>query len=391
MLKKDSYLHFPLSFRPARSAWWSALLFFALLSCKEPFTPEIQGEDTGFLVVEGYINLGSNAVTTIRLTRTNKVAESTQLIPEIGAIITIEDDHGNTYPLPHTGMGKYVSSELSLSTEHKFRLSILTQEGKQYYSQFEESFAVPPIDSLVWRRIYEGVGIFVNTHDPDRKIHYYQWDYEEVWEIRSAALSWYDYAGGQMVPRPDAEIEAMYKCWKYDYPKRLLIASTAHLEMDIIPMRQLITIPVSNEKISDKYSVMVSQHALTREAFEYLERVEKNTTEVGSWFDPLPSELRGNLYCTSSEEPVVGFIVASTTTDARIFILEREVPEWNFVLYCRWAGADGSEPDSLAKYFGTLEYVPADVDVWGTFYGSTIYCMDCRTTRRGTRIRPAFW
>jgi hypothetical protein len=396
MINKDPRQYFRLFtllsfFKLCRSGWYGVLILVILLSCKEPFTPKIEGEETGFLVVEGYINLGPDAITTIRLSRTSKVAESIRLIDENGATVHIEDENGNIYPLVNQGMGKYISPELSLSTENRFRLSILMQNEKQYYSEFEESFVTPPIDSVVWRRIYEGVGIFVNTHDPDNNIHYYQWDYEEVWEIRSVALSWYDYAGGEIVPRPVEEIEAMFKCWKYDYPKRLLIASTAGLTVDVIPMRRLIVIPVSDEKLSDRYSVVVRQHAISKKAFEYLQMIDKNTTDVGSWFDPQPSELRGNIYCTSSDEPVVGFVGAATATEQRIFILERQVPEWNFVLYCRGAGAHKDEPDSLAKYFGTQQFVPIDINTFGYVSGSTIYCMDCRATRKGTRIRPDFW
>jgi hypothetical protein len=361
-----------------------------IVACKEPFDPKIQGVETGFLVVDGYINLGANAITSIRLTRTSKISESSRIISETGAVVNIEDQDGNQYPLAHQGLGVYVSPELNLSTENTFRLSILTSEGKQYYSQFEESYITPEMDSVVWRRVDAGVGIYVNTHDPDNNLHYYQWDYEEVWEIRSPYFSFY-YYDGQIKSRPDPEILEMFKCWKYEYPSQLLITSTANLTVDAVSMREIIMIPVSGEKISYQYSVLVKQHALSRQAFEYFQMMDKNTSEVGSYFDPLPSELNGNMYCQSSNEPVVGYMGAYTTTSERIFIREREVKDWNHSLGCDPQIFVGNAPDSLQKYFSpTGGYVPTSSNGAGAYYGATPPCVDCRM-RGGGHVRPPFW
>jgi hypothetical protein len=372
------------------SLWCRVLMLFMVVACKEPFNPEIPGEETGFLVVEGYINVGPNAITSIRLSRTSKVSQSAQLLTETGATVNIEDEAGGLYPLEDKGEGKYESAPLSLSSESEFRLSIRTKDGKQYYSEFEQSIVTPALDSVVWRRNDAGVGIYVNTHDPDNEIQYYQWDYNEVWEIWSPFHSFYEYKNGLVIPRPDAQVLDMFKCWKYDYPDRFHMESTAATTENAITMRPLIQIPVSAEKLSFKYSVIVRQHALTRQAFEYLQMMEKNTSSVGSYFDPLPSELNGNMYCATTNEPVVGYMGAYTTSEIRIFIRDYEVPNWNFSLYCESTFV-GNTPEQFAEYFGNQGLIPTSSDgEGGNYFGSTLPCVDCRI-RKGTNIRPPFW
>jgi hypothetical protein len=372
----------------SRLAGW-ILVMLLVVGCREPFDLKIQGEETGFLVVEGYVNLGTNAVTTIRLTRTSRISDSLQLVTEGGAAVTIEDEIGNSYSLTDKGTGIYESGVLSLSGETKFRLSIQTQEGKQYYSQFQEPLITPAIDSVVWMRNNDGVGIYVSTKDPDNKVKYYQWDHEEVWEIWSAYHSFYEFKNNTLVPRPDAEILARFKCWKYDHPQSFLMESTADKTVSEIPMKRIIQIPAGAEKFTFKYSVLVKQHALSRSAFEYLQMMEKSSTAVGSYFDPLPSELDGNIYCTTGE-PVVGFVGAYTTSEVRIFIRYFEVPDWNFELTCELIGV-GNNPATWAEYFGPGRgYVPTSSNGAGSYFASTPACTDCRL-RNGTNIRPPFW
>jgi hypothetical protein len=366
----------------------SFLLLIIAMGCKEPFDANIAGEETGFLVVEGYINVGNDAVSTIKLSRTTDVSESMQQVRESNAVIAIEDEQGNQFFLEESEEGIYTSEKLSLSIEQKFRISILTAAKKQYYSRFEQPIVTPAIDSLIWDRVSEGVAINVFTHAPNNNTRYYQWDYEEAWEVKSPFMTHYYYSGGQILLRPLDERDKMSLCWKYDYPNRLLTASTATLSVDAV-MKQLVLIPVSDERISSRYAITVRQTALSREHYEYLELMEKNTNEVGTFSDPQPSELYGNIFHESSDEPVIGFIGAYTTSEARIFIKEREVPDWNFNMYCE-VTAIPANPDSLKAYLGG-SYVPVLIaPEAGIVYISPLHCVDCRS-RGGKNIKPDYW
>jgi hypothetical protein len=63
--------------------------------------------------------------------------------------------------------------------------------------------------------------------------------------------------------------------------------------------------------------------------------MKKNTEGTGSVFDAQPSELVGNIHCTTNAtEPVIGYIDICTVQESRTFIKNSQVPNWNFVTPC---------------------------------------------------------
>ncbi len=56
-------------------------------------------------------------------------------------------------------------------------------------------------------------------------------------------------------------------------------------------------------------------------------KVQRNTEQLGSIFDALPSETGGNIHNTADPtEMVIGFIGTSTETEKRIFINRTQLP-----------------------------------------------------------------
>ena len=112
------------------------------------------------------------------------------IIYEHNAEVNIEGENHETFPLYENGNGVYVSSAaLNLNSNEKYRLQIKTRDGKEYVSDFATVKNTPAIDSISWQRENGGLKIYVNTHDPQNNTKYYQWKYEETWEIHSAYLS----------------------------------------------------------------------------------------------------------------------------------------------------------------------------------------------------------
>jgi hypothetical protein len=362
-----------------------------LLGCKDPFVPGSSYQESGILVVEGYINIGEGAITTILLSRTSPINEPNVQPKVLHAIVSIQDENNNTYPLTERGDGAYSSDPLSLVLSDRYRIVIQTENGKEYLSEFTTPVQTPPIDSVSWQWAPEGVTISVSTHDPQSQTRYYQWDYEEVWETPSEYLSIYSYYNGVFTFRPDEERKAMKRCWKRSSPAHLLVASTASLTIDKIAMKRLIHIPYSAEKLADKYSVLVKQHALSRQAYDYLQIMEKNTDDVGSFSDPQPSQLYGNIFAPAPDEPVVGYIGAYTTSQQRIFINVKDLPSWEFNLYCRNVLVV-TQPDSLALYFDVLKYLPITFSDGSrtAVFATQAPCADCRI-RGGDNDKPDFW
>jgi hypothetical protein len=366
-------------------------LFIAVISfcgCREEYIPPVVSSSSSYLVVEGVLNIGPGS-TSIRLTKTFRLNDSARLRPETNAKLQVEKEDNTIYLLTETGNGYYSAASLNLQPNIKYRLRIKTSGGKEYLSDFVVGKNTPAIDSVGWKYETDGVRLYVNTHDAASNTKYYRWDYDETWEIRSYYFNNLKVlSGGIIVPRV-LPAEDVSVCWKYGTSTDILIGSSAQLQSDIIHEAPIGFIPKAAERIGVRYSVLVKQYAIDREAYSYFEQMKKNTEDIGTFFGPLPSELNGNIHCLSTpDEPVIGYLTASGIQQKRIFIKREEVTGWNFFLTCDEMVIPRSL-DSVRKY--VPPWVPFDTAILPSqYYLSTPTCVDC-TSRGGSTTKPAYW
>ena len=378
------------------------ILFFIVLipgiGCKEPYNVPSPSPPTGYLVVEGFINNGQGP-TGITLTRTTKLYDSVDIIYERNAQLSIEGENNESFPLYESINGTYLSSQLYLNSNKKYRLHIKTTDGKEYLSDFATVKSTPPIDSVSWKR-ENGVQIYISTHDPQNNTRYYQWKYEETWEFHSAYKSELKYVLdpntnspiGIRDRNPDQTADTtIYKCWKTNNSTNIALGSSEKLTQDLIYL-PLIYLEPGSAKLTVLYSINVRQYALSHEAYLFLQKIKKNTEQLGSLFDPQPSELQGNIHCiTYPAEVVVGYVEVSREQQQRIFINRSQVPDWAYTPRCRQIKIDNNR-DSIMKYgSGVIPTVPAAFAGMSitAFYATEERCMNC--TLQGTNVRPAFW
>ena len=297
------------------------LFFFMLLlavGCKEKFNPVVVATATNYLVVEGLINSGQGT-TNIHLSRTTKLADTTVLKPELGAQVMVEGDDNMQYLLSEKGAGVYAAGPLTLNSNNKYRLRIHTSNGKDYISDFVPVKPSPPIDSVSWKKGNNEVLISVNTHDPQNNTKYYRWDYEETWEYHSFLNSHLEYRNGLLYTRDSTN--QISKCWRIVNSPDVAIGSSTSLSEDVISQHLLVHIENGSQKTSIRYSILVKQSALTKEAFNFWTLLRKNTQQLGGIFDAQPSEITGNIHClTNAKEVVIGFVSVGAVTEKRILI-----------------------------------------------------------------------
>ena len=366
------------------------VLFF---TCKEPFNPPVSSPVTGYLVVDGFINSNYGA-STIILTRTTKLVDSVATIYEDGAEVNIEEEGGATYPLYSRNIGTYVSDSLSLNSANKYRIHIKTVNNSEYVSEFAAVKNTPPIDSISWRLENGGVQIYVNSHDPSNNTKYYQLKYSETWEFHSPYIQYLEYVKDAETGRytdvvplgsPDTSI---YKCWKTQNPSNINLVSTEKLSESKVffPLRY---IEPQADELSVLYYIEVKQYALSKEAYLFKEKLKKNTEQLGSIFDPQPSELGGNIHCVNNPaEYVIGYVDVTNEQVAKLFIRNNELTNWPPHIPCTEDKFENKPDNYNTSLIPTTvyEYMGPKVK---TFYAADPTCVDC--TLRGTNIRPPFW
>jgi hypothetical protein len=365
-------------------------------ACKEKFELPRGAGRANYLVIDGVINSGQGP-TTLRLARTLALVDSVGSRQETGATVRVEGDDNSSHPLVELSPGEYHSPQLFLSDNVKYRLHINTEDGREYVSDYAPVLRTPPIDSINWERPDNDVLFFINTHDPQNKTLYYRWEYEETWEFNSAFPSYIKYQWGtnglpvDVDPRDQAETQMMYTCWQSANSTSLLIGSSARLSRDTIHL-PLLLIPNASWKISVLYSLLVRQYALSREGYDFLQRMKKNTEQVGSLFDAQPSELHGNVHClTDPTEMVIGYVDIADAQEKRIFVRRNDVSPWNYRHGCVEDNI-ANNADTLGVYSSMIPTSVAETSQLGDtirIFVSQPTCVDCRL--RGTPIKPPFW
>jgi hypothetical protein len=391
------------------------LLIILACSCKVPYQPPVTTTAFNYLVVDGVINSSTNAgdSTLIVLSRTFKISTSPVTNPELHAQVSVEDAANNSFALQDAGKGNYVAGPLGLDGTKQYRLRIKTSDNRVYLSDYVVIKPTPPIDSLGWIAGADKLTIYANAHDATNSTRYYRWEYGETWEFRAKFTSDFVSNGTQIVPRTTAQ-QYPAQCWQSDQSADIVLASTKQLTQDVLYQLPLAVIPSTSEKISVDYSMLLRQYAVTEEAYTFWQQTKKNTEQLGSIFDALPSQINGNIHCiTNPTEPVFGYLSITNIRVKRIFIHAIDLPRWSeiypyscsldeydFTIQPCCGTADGCPPPpgyasvecNATVQSGLLpfnsEAIPVEKTVNG--YGATHReCLDCSI--RGTSIKPSFW
>jgi len=364
------------------------LLVLSMDGCIQPFSPPEVNSDEDYLVVDGFFNTGRTDTSRIELRRTQNVNQTAQPIVETGASVTVEEEAGQVYQFTESGKGLYVLPPHIYNLAGKYRIRIKTQNGQEYLSEYVTASSTPPIDSITYKldQIQNAMVFYVNTHDTQNKTQFYRWKFDETWEYVATYYSALEVVNDEVVIRK----QNINRCWGNRKSSNIMLGSTIRLSSDIIKNLPLNTVQISTNKLFIRYSILVKQYGLSRQAFEYWTDLAKTTQGTGSLFDPLPSQITGNIKnITNPGNLVFGYFSASTEETRRITI----TPQLGTFPRC-------TEPDTLPLScrgrddMCALNTADLLLTYWGIRADSVLVasssCTDCRT-QGGTTERPSFW
>ncbi|OKS88676.1 hypothetical protein RG47T_4154 [Mucilaginibacter polytrichastri] len=373
-------------------------------ACKKPFSPDVVTNAPNYLVVEGVINTGDT--TTIKLSRTTQLADTAKSKTELGAAIYIDDNLNNHYLLTEQGNGIYRISKVDLHAAQTCRLHIITSDKKEYASDMVEIDNTPPIDSISYSVVNNGLQFAVSTHDATNKVKYFRWDFTETWEYGSYYNSRYIYKNGSINYMTPDDYDNI--CWINGTGNQILVGSAENLSQSVINKQLITYVDEATGKLALGYSILIKQYALTKAAYEYWQKLKKNTEQLGSIFDAQPSDLKGNLHnLADANEPVMGYISASNQTSKRFIIGHNSIPLYTPNYYPppnEYGCVPGYLPfDPLSTFNDRLArlYTHGDSVIYTTYGSGPVTlgyayaagnCVDCRLKMKGGyNKKPGYW
>jgi hypothetical protein len=370
------------------------VLLMVVGSCIEPYEPALKDTHADFLVVDAFINATSDSAGVV-LSRAVPLSSADRPPVEANATVTITDDANTVYTLAEATPGVYVLPRGWFSRQRQYKLDIRTASGSRYASGFIPLLETPSIDAVSFRQVRDGIEITVDSRGDERSSRYYRWSFTETYKYRAPHSAGYYMKGGQVLNIPIDE--TMYECYKTEPVQRIVVGTTNRLAGNVVSHFPLQGIADRSYKLGIRYSILVKQHSLTEEAYQYWSNMQRINESLGGLFDPMPSQVIGNIKSlTDPDEPVIGFFSGSTVDEKRIFISTSDLPP-SYTLY---------EPSRCLVDTIPMANIPFLPD--GTILISPVYppmaalapigytrapisCVDCRAMRGGTTIKPDFW
>jgi len=360
------------------------LILFLVLAvrCTGQYSPNIE-ESQELLVVDGMIT-DQNRVNKIKLSRSMPIGKPLVRKPVKGAVVTITDENGIVTTLMESPAGTYSTDSLKFRgcVGSRYALNIKLNNVK-YETDFIEMKPVPPIDSLYYEKVVinssedikdvdEGCKIYADSWDPSGKCLFFRWDYTETWEYH--------------IPY----IVTNRICWVTQRSDEVLIKNTSIYSQAKVTKYPILFIQNTTDKLKVKYSILVNQYSLNESEFDFWEKVQNISENVGNLYDISPSAITGNIRCTTNPGEIVhGYFTVSAVTQKRLFIKDKFLGQPNFYTYCATDTIYGTLPEEgLNKTYWVIEDNANEVPSWWVI---TEYreCADCTT--EGSKIKPPYW
>lgn len=366
---------------------FSLALSGLLQACIDPFTLALDSEDAeSILVVEALITDKPGSFE-VKLSRSVPIDTIVSFESESGAVVSISDDHENTYELFETEPGIYrcLEKDVKAVTGRNYVLSIIDSNSKEYESTAVLMEETPEVEDLKWKEITETVildnevfeqlviEILVDTDDPTLQTKYYKWDINETWEVfmpdKITALDGKGtpYEAFVVVPKEKKQ------CWVTRKSENILVKSVDNQQDSKVEDFVIKKIGPGEDKLFVRYSIEVEQYTLNQEMYEFWDKLKEFNEEAGSLYDRVPLSIFGNISCCDGEAQVLGYFHAAEVKTKRIFI-ERGQHNVN----------------SVNDYEGCL-YVtePTMHPFVRPFNARSAFCSDCRNY--GSNEKPDFW
>jgi hypothetical protein len=370
------------------------ILFLIAVGCKDEFFLNVDTYES-LMVVDGLIT-NEEGPHMVKISHTLPV-NYLEKIPYENCIVRLIENTGNNEILTEIEPGKYITSNgIKGIVGNEYSISIITPEGKEYHSDFEELKEPVDIESVYAERDLTlnidytyglpGYRFYVNTKTAAIQQNYFLWSMTESFEYDADhLLDFVETKFGDFVyvnPRYDT----LYTCWKTQKVNYIFTGTTSKLSIPQITHQPLHFVGTDTKKLTKRYSVLVQQYTIGEKAYNYWQSIEGQISNENFFTSTQPYTIRGNIENINDEkEFVLGYFTIGSVSQKRIFIEKSYDPFYYTTCYAitELEAIRNYKSNHLAPYFWTK----INGETFGIIDRS---CIDCRTDG-GNLFKPEFW
>lgn len=298
-------------------------LHLVLLSCTEPYALQSNSYESA-LVVEATLT-NELKQHEVKISKTFQLGER-QNETENGAIVKMHGDNGTVYDFEQTD-GIYRATTAFQAAQNVFyHLTIETADGNHYVSDEQKLPATNALENITATKTtvdgVSGVQIAANSFDATNSSKYYRYTFEETYKVIVPNWS----PNKLLFTNADVVIIALRDdpqtrvCYSTNSSKYINITSTADLSEDRVSNYPIHFIPQNDNRIANRYSILVKQYVQNYEAFNFYRILKSFSSSENILSQVQPGFIYGNIQCTTNpNEKIIGLFDVATVSERRIF------------------------------------------------------------------------
>jgi hypothetical protein len=387
------------------------IIFLISASCKEEFIIDNKSYQQT-LVISGSIS-NEEGPYTIIISKSAPVNDFSE-IPVEGCTVSIFEKSVTTETyeeLTEIKPGVYQTADGGIQGKvgNSYSLSIITPDGKEYVTDYQEIKQPVEIESVEYELIERdhedyvyglpGYQFSISTKQAQTKDNYFLWQLTETYQYQNDYKVTDYFIGYETILINDSAViqeatndtllqffnEKVYTCWKTQSVNYLYTGKTDNLSTPQIIKQPLEFVTTETKRLSMRYSLLVKQLTIDEQAYYYWRQLEEQSSNNNFLVASQPYSIIGNIRNVNDENDLVfGYFTVSSVNQKRIFADRPNKPfyyEKSMVITDQETISDIMERKAPPHYFATTD------DGEGLINAD---CIDCRIAG-GTNKKPDFW
>ena len=369
------------------------LLAVAVSACIYPYDADPEGTVPERLVVSGDILIGEDTRIDLRRVLPLSAGEAEVRNSYVsGATVTVESNRSQRLIGKEVENGSYVINTRKAPLNVRYRLLVKLQDGREYSTPWAGVNQAPKITDLSYDVDDNKLKLYCSMNGRD-SIWNFCWDYDEVWEYHAYFIPDLLFEKGEYVV--SKRFMDYYYCWNSRPSGEPCLATAEGLSENRIEKVNFHNILRTDDRLCYLYSINVYARGLSSAAMAYMEYQRAVSNGTGDLFAPIPSEIRGNVTCTTNpDEQAVGYVSVCKRESQRIFINSANVYKskedpYNLLFYPEPDEDGNYNLDYLFLTSSPVSFEGREPDMTNVQWGPK-RCTDCRAWG-GTKTKPDWW
>jgi hypothetical protein len=382
---------------PASKSYILFLLLLLVQACIEPFEPVIN-ETQEVMVIDGMIS-DRPGIQQVRVTISTPYSDP-EFRPVIGCVVSVTDDQGNVefYNESWEAAGVYQAwlDKPFLGVGKAYSLQVVAPSNRIYVSDYDTLLSCPPVDSVYYiheisggedpDEVWQGLQFYNDVRGFDGGTRNYRWKSIATWEYHSPHNPQYVRYRGQNIPYI---VDSVSTCFLTETIETVYAASTQLLSENNIYKNKLHYVSDQTPRLTERYSLLVEQHSLTDQAYNYWEKLAAQSASSASLYETQPSSSLGNIYSTSVPgEKVLGCFYATQIREKRIFVDNDDLDFYVGAYTCRLDSLVDNSTFLFDRYYYLISLQP--LGPGPPWLGGPRDCFNCKEHGGDNEI-PDFW